>query len=113
MIVYTGTRTVLNVLRSIEPLIMAIVFAIWVSIGPFAGVLALTLHSVAALAKLYRFAADPREGREEERLRAGDGDEGWAGCKFHLNCTVVCPMNVPQNMAIGKARQKLMSYGKP
>jgi phosphonate ABC transporter permease subunit PhnE len=53
MLVYTGTRTVLNVLRSIEPLIMAIVFAIWVSIGPFAGVLALTLHSIAALSKLY------------------------------------------------------------
>ena len=27
--------------------------AIWVGIGPFAGVLALTLHSVAALGKLY------------------------------------------------------------
>jgi phosphonate ABC transporter permease subunit PhnE len=53
MMVYTGTRTILNVLRSIEPLIMAIVFAIWVSIGPFAGVLALTLHSIAALSKLY------------------------------------------------------------
>ena len=53
MMVYTGTRTILNVLRSIEPLIMAIVFAIWVSIGPFAGVLALTLHAIAALSKLY------------------------------------------------------------
>jgi phosphonate ABC transporter permease subunit PhnE len=53
MIVYTIARTILNILRSIEPLIMAIVFAIWVSIGPFAGVLALTLHSIAALSKLY------------------------------------------------------------
>ena len=51
--VYYITRTILNALRSIEPLIMAIVFAIWVSIGPFAGVLALTLHSIAALGKLY------------------------------------------------------------
>ena len=53
MILYYGSRMVLNALRSIEPLIMAIVFAIWVGIGPFAGVLALTLHSVAALGKLY------------------------------------------------------------
>jgi len=53
VIVYYITRTILNALRSIEPLIMAIVFAIWVSIGPFAGVLALTLHSIAALGKLY------------------------------------------------------------
>lgn len=50
---YNTTRTILNTLRSIEPLIMGIVFVIWVSIGPFAGVLALTLHSIASLGKLY------------------------------------------------------------
>jgi len=32
---------------------MVIVFVVWVGIGPFAGVLALSLHTVAALAKLY------------------------------------------------------------
>ena len=53
MIVYYIARTILNALRSVEPLIMAIVFVIWVGIGPFAGVLALTLHSIAALSKLY------------------------------------------------------------
>lgn len=52
-VVYNTTRTILNTLRSIEPLIMGIVFVIWVSIGPFAGVLALTLHSIASLGKLY------------------------------------------------------------
>ncbi len=51
--VYYGVRTGLNVLRSIEPLIMAILFVVWVGIGPFAGVLALGLHSVAALGKLF------------------------------------------------------------
>lgn len=53
MILYYGSRTVLNTLRSIEPLIMAIVFVVWVGIGPFAGVLALTLHTIASLGKLY------------------------------------------------------------
>lgn len=52
-ILYNITRTVLNALRSIEPLIMGLVFVIWVGIGPFAGVLALTLHSIASLGKLY------------------------------------------------------------
>ena len=52
-IAYNITRTTLNTLRSIEPLIMGIVFVIWVGIGPFAGVLALTLHSIASLGKLY------------------------------------------------------------
>lgn len=51
--VYYVARTILNALRSIEPLIMVIVFAVWVGIGPFAGVLALALHTIAALAKLY------------------------------------------------------------
>ncbi|MCC6798708.1 MAG: phosphonate ABC transporter, permease protein PhnE [Anaerolineae bacterium] len=53
MAAYNTTRTILNALRSIEPLIMGIVFVIWVGVGPFAGVLALTLHSIAALGKLY------------------------------------------------------------
>jgi len=50
---YNVTRNILNALRSIEPLIMALIFVVWVGIGPFAGVLALTLHSIASLGKLY------------------------------------------------------------
>jgi phosphonate ABC transporter permease subunit PhnE len=53
LVVYYVSRTIFNALRSIEPLIMVIVFAVWVGIGPFAGVLALSLHTIAALAKLY------------------------------------------------------------
>src|SRR5262249_24456384 len=52
-VIYNVTRTVLNLLRSIEPLIMGLVFVSWVGIGPFAGLLALTLHSIASLGKLY------------------------------------------------------------
>lgn len=53
MAVYWISRTLFNGLRSIEALIMVIVFVVWVGIGPFAGVLALSLHTIAALAKLY------------------------------------------------------------
>ena len=53
IVIYYGARTIFNALRSIEALIMVIVFVVWVGIGPFAGVLALSLHTVAALAKLY------------------------------------------------------------
>jgi phosphonate transport system permease protein len=53
VIVYFLVRGVFNIVRSIEPLIWAIIFAVWVSIGPFAGVLALGMHSIAALGKLY------------------------------------------------------------
>jgi phosphonate ABC transporter permease subunit PhnE len=51
--IYFITRTLLNATRSVESLVMVIVFAVWVGIGPFAGALALALHTVAALAKLY------------------------------------------------------------
>lgn len=53
IVVYSVTRTILNVLRAIEALIWVIIFVVWVGIGPFAGVLALALHTIAALAKLY------------------------------------------------------------
>ncbi|WP_413586501.1 phosphonate ABC transporter, permease protein PhnE [Bdellovibrio sp. HCB274] len=51
--VYLALRTFLNVTRSIEALIWAIIFSVWVGIGPFAGMLALMIHSVASLAKQY------------------------------------------------------------
>lgn len=51
--IYTLARAIFNTLRSIEPLIMAIVFVVWVGLGPFAGVMALTLHTIAALGKLF------------------------------------------------------------
>lgn len=51
--IYALTRGVLNIIRSIEPLIMAVIFVVWVGLGPFAGVMALTLHTIAALGKLF------------------------------------------------------------
>lgn len=51
--IYTLLRTSLNVTRSIEALIWAIIFSVWVGIGPFAGMLALMIHSIASLAKQY------------------------------------------------------------
>ena len=52
-VVYYAVRTVMNITRSIEPLVWAIIFSVWVGIGPFAGTLALAIHSVAGLGKLY------------------------------------------------------------
>ncbi|NIA24810.1 MAG: ABC transporter permease subunit [Gammaproteobacteria bacterium] len=51
--IYYMARTLFNGIRSIEPLVMVIVFVVWVGLGPFAGALALSLHTIAALAKLY------------------------------------------------------------
>jgi phosphonate transport system permease protein len=43
----------MNVSRSIEPLIWALIFTVWVGVGPFAGMLALMIHSISSLAKYY------------------------------------------------------------
>lgn len=51
--VYLLLRTILTVIRSIEAFMWAIIFSVWVEIGPAAGMLALTVHSVASLAKQY------------------------------------------------------------
>lgn len=51
--IYLLMRTLFNVMRSIEALIWAIIFSVWVGIGPFAGMLALMIHSIASLAKQY------------------------------------------------------------
>ncbi len=64
---YTITRTIFNITRSIEPLIYVIVFAVWVGIGPFAGVIALTIHTIAALGKLF---SEQVEGIDEGPVEA-------------------------------------------
>ncbi len=51
--VYGVLRTSLNVVRSVEPIIWAIIFAVWVGVGPFAGMLALMIQSIASLTKQY------------------------------------------------------------
>ncbi len=52
-VVYVLLRTLFNIMRSIEAFIWAIIFTVWVGIGPFAGMLALMIHSIASLTKQY------------------------------------------------------------
>lgn len=52
-IVYLSLRTILNLTRAVEAFIWAIIFSVWVGIGPFAGMLALMIHSIVSLAKQY------------------------------------------------------------
>lgn len=68
--IYYFTRTVFNVLRALEPLILALVFVIWVGLGPFAGALALALHTIAALGKLYSEQVESIAEGPMEAIRA-------------------------------------------
>ena len=56
--VYTLVRLLMNIVRSIEPLIWAVIAIVWVGLGPFAGTVALSLHSIASLGKLYSEAIE-------------------------------------------------------
>lgn len=56
--VYASVRAILNVTRSYESLVLATVFALWVGFGAFAGVLALTVVTIASLGKLFSEAVE-------------------------------------------------------
>lgn len=51
--IYTILRMIGSFSRSVDAIIWAIIFAVWVGTGSFAGVLALFVHSVVDLMKLY------------------------------------------------------------
>ncbi|MBO37207.1 MAG: phosphonate ABC transporter, permease protein PhnE [Anaerolineaceae bacterium] len=68
--VYYLVRTMMNIVRSIETIIWALIFVVIVGLGPFAGTLALTIHSVAALAKLYSEAIESIDSGPIEAIHA-------------------------------------------
>lgn len=72
---YFATRTFFNTMRSIEPLILATIFAIWVGFGPFAGVLALSVFTIANIGKLYSEAAEDINPGPVEAIRATGASE--------------------------------------
>jgi phosphonate transport system permease protein len=88
--VYFVTRTLLNVLRSIEVLILAIIFAATVGLGPFAGVLALTVHSIASLGKLYSEAIESIDPGPLEAITATGAN------RLQVIMYAVVPQFIPQ-----------------
>jgi phosphonate transport system permease protein len=74
LFIYFITRTILNIIRSIEPLIIAIVFVVIVGLGPFAGMIAMTLHTIAALGKLYSEVIEGIDPGPQEAIKATGGN---------------------------------------
>jgi len=52
-ILYNVMRGILNIVRAIDTIVWGLIVIVWVGLGTFAGVIALTIHSVAALGKLF------------------------------------------------------------
>jgi len=52
-VIYYVTRAILNIVRAIDTIVWGLIIIVWVGLGSFAGVIALTIHSVASLGKLF------------------------------------------------------------
>ncbi len=50
--IYYFFRTFLNIVRAVDPVVWGLLVIIWVGLGSFAGVIALTIQSISALGKL-------------------------------------------------------------
>jgi phosphonate transport system permease protein len=92
-VVYGLTRAFFNIARSIEALVLAIIFTVWVGLGPYAGVLALGVHSIASLGKLYSEAIESIDSGPIEAITATG-----AGALQVVRYAVV-PQIIPQFIA--------------
>ena len=88
--VYYALRTAMNVVRSIEPLAWCIIASVWVGAGSFAGVLALAVHSVASLTKMYSEFIEAVEPGPIEAIRA-TGASGLQLLRFGVVPQIVPP----------------------
>ena len=65
----------------------------------------------AALAKAYRFVADPRDDEDKERLRDLSGYTGIWDCTRCYECVQVCPKGVAPMDRIMSLRDRAMEVG--
>jgi len=68
--VFHGTRQFLNITRSINELILALIFVSAVGLGPFPGVLALALHGMGMLGKFFAESIEEIDQGPIEALQA-------------------------------------------
>ena len=68
--VYQPTRRLMGAARAINEMVFAMLFVVAVGLGPFAGVLALFVHTTGILAKLFSEAVEAIEPGPVEGVRA-------------------------------------------
>jgi phosphonate transport system permease protein len=69
-LVFHAARQVFNAARGINEIIFALIFVAAVGLGPFAGVLALSVHGAGMLGKFFAEAIEEIDGGPVEALRA-------------------------------------------
>lgn len=68
--VYQPVRRMMDACRAINEMVFAMLFIVAVGLGPFAGVLALWVHTTGTLAKLFSEAVEAIDPRPVEGVRA-------------------------------------------
>ena len=71
--VHQPVRRLMDLCRSINEMVFAMLFIVAVGLGPFAGVLALFVHTTGTLAKLFSEAVEAIDERPVEGMRAMGG----------------------------------------
>ena len=67
---YQPVRRLMDACRAINEMVFAMLFIVAVGLGPFAGVLALAVHTTGTLAKLFSEAVEAIDPRPVEGIRA-------------------------------------------
>lgn len=68
--IHQPVRRVMDACRAINEMVFAMLFIVAVGLGPFAGVLALAIHTTGTLAKLFSEAVEAIDPRPVEGIRA-------------------------------------------
>ncbi|MFT6916358.1 MAG: phosphonate transport system permease protein [Motiliproteus sp.] len=68
--IYQPTRRLMDATRAINEMVFAMLFVVAVGLGPFAGVMALFIHTTGVLAKLFSEAVEAIDPRPAEGVRA-------------------------------------------
>lgn len=68
--IYQPVRRILDACRAINEMVFAMLFVVAVGLGPFAGVLALWIHTAGTLAKLFSEAVEAIDPQPVEGIRS-------------------------------------------
>lgn len=94
----TAARRMLELARTVPTLVYALVFVYAFGLGPLAGVMALAVHSMGSLGKLFAEVHENADTRPVDGIRAAGG--GWAqAMRFG-----VLPQSLPGLLSFGLLR---------
>ena len=106
--VFHAMRQVFNALRGINEIIFALIFVAAVGLGPFAGVLALSIHGAGMLGKFFAEAIEEIDAGPVEALRATGAGPRRSSCS--ACCRRCCRPGSPRRSTASRSICALPPY---